>query len=74
MLPLGFLKMALEKNATVSKEKKFTVLSFPMENGTAYKTNVKGYIDDKGFVEKSRNHDRPGHARRHQVGSDVQQL
>ncbi|MGH9647300.1 MAG: MBL fold metallo-hydrolase [Bryobacteraceae bacterium] len=52
MLPLGFLKMALEKNATVSKEKKFTVLSFPMENGTAYKTTVKGYIDDKGFVDR----------------------
>ncbi len=52
MLPLGFLKMAMEKNATVSKEKKFTVLSFPMENGTAYKTTVKGYIDDKGLVDK----------------------
>ena len=52
MLPLGFLKMALEKNATVSKEKKLTVLTFPMENGTAYKTTVKGYIDDKGMVEK----------------------
>lgn len=52
MLPLGFLKMALEKNATVSKEKKFTVLTFPMENGTAYKTNVKGYINDQGLVEK----------------------
>ena len=52
MLPLGFLKMALEKNATVSKEKKFTVLSFPLENGTAYKTTVKGYIDDKGFVDR----------------------
>src|SRR5689334_7180688 len=51
MLPLGFLKMALEKNATVSKEKNFTVLSFPMENGTAYKTTVKGYIDDKGMVD-----------------------
>jgi glyoxylase-like metal-dependent hydrolase (beta-lactamase superfamily II) len=52
MLPLGFLKMALEKNATVSKEKKFTVLSFPMENGTAYKTSVKGYINDQGLVER----------------------
>ena len=52
MLPLGFLKMALEKNATVSKEKKYTVLSFPMENGTAYKTNVKGYINDQGLVER----------------------
>jgi len=52
MLPLGFLKMALEKNATVSKEKKLTVLSFPMENGTAYKTSVKGYINDQGLVEK----------------------
>jgi glyoxylase-like metal-dependent hydrolase (beta-lactamase superfamily II) len=52
MLPLGFLKMALEKNATVSKEKKFTVLTFPLENGTAYKTNVKGYIDEQGLVEK----------------------
>ena len=52
MLPLGFLKMALEKNATVSKEKKDTVLRFPMEDGTAYKTNVKGYINDQGLVEK----------------------
>ncbi len=52
MLPLGFLKMALEKNATVSKEKKFTVLTFPMENGTAYKTSVKGYINDQGLVER----------------------
>jgi glyoxylase-like metal-dependent hydrolase (beta-lactamase superfamily II) len=52
MLPLGFLKMALEKNATVSKEKKLTVLTFPMENGTAYKTAVKGYINDQGMVEK----------------------
>jgi glyoxylase-like metal-dependent hydrolase (beta-lactamase superfamily II) len=52
MLPLGFLKMALEKNATVSKEKKDTVLTFPMENGTAYKTSVKGYINDQGLVEK----------------------
>jgi glyoxylase-like metal-dependent hydrolase (beta-lactamase superfamily II) len=52
MLPLGFLKMALEKNATVSKEKKFTVLSFPMENGTTYKTNVKGYINDQGLVDR----------------------
>ena len=51
MLPLGFLKMALEKGATVSKEKKFTVLSFPMENGTAFKTTVKGYINDQGLVD-----------------------
>src|ERR1051326_1017905 len=43
---------ALEKNATVSKEKKFTVLSFPMENGTAYDTSVKGYINDQGLVER----------------------
>jgi len=52
MLPLGFLKMALEKNATVSKEKKYTVLTFPLENGTAYKTSVKGYINDQGLVER----------------------
>lgn len=52
MVPLGFLKMALEKNATVSREKKFTVLSFPMENGTAYKTTVKGYLNDQGMVER----------------------
>ncbi|HSP69562.1 MAG TPA: MBL fold metallo-hydrolase [Bryobacteraceae bacterium] len=52
MLPLGFLKMALEKNATVSKEKKLTVLTFPMENGAAYKTTVKGYINNQGLVEK----------------------
>ncbi len=52
MMPLGFLRMALEKNATVSKEKKFTVLSFPLENGTAYKTTVKGYIDKDGMVDR----------------------
>src|SRR4029077_13675637 len=31
--------------------KKFTVLSFPLDKGTAYKTSVKRYIGDKGFVD-----------------------
>jgi glyoxylase-like metal-dependent hydrolase (beta-lactamase superfamily II) len=52
MLPLGFLKMALANNAAVSKEKKYTVLTFPIQNGTTYKTSVKGYINDQGLVEK----------------------
>lgn len=51
-LPEGFLKVALEKNATVSPEtvkgKKFTVLSFMGDN----KAPVNGYIDDQGYVEK----------------------
>jgi glyoxylase-like metal-dependent hydrolase (beta-lactamase superfamily II) len=55
MMPLGFLKLALEKNATVSKEKKDTVLSFPMDAGAGaatYKTNAKGYINDQGYVTR----------------------
>ncbi len=55
MMPLGFLKLALEKNATVKKDKKETVLSFPMDAGAGaamYKTTVNGYIDEKGYVTK----------------------
>jgi glyoxylase-like metal-dependent hydrolase (beta-lactamase superfamily II) len=59
MVPLGFLKMALEKNATVKMEtvkgKKFTVLSFPIENAAptgGFKTQVTGWIDDQGYVER----------------------
>jgi len=52
MLPLGFLKMAQEQGAAVTKDKKLTVLSFGLENGTSYKTAVKGYIDEQGMVEK----------------------
>jgi glyoxylase-like metal-dependent hydrolase (beta-lactamase superfamily II) len=51
-LPEGFLKVALEKNASVSPEtikgKKFTVVSFMGDN----KAPVNGYIDDMGYVEK----------------------
>lgn len=51
-LPEGFLKVALEKNATVSTEtmkgKKYTVLTFTGDN----KQPVKGYIDDMGYVDR----------------------
>ncbi len=59
LLPLGFLKMALEKNATVKMEtlkgKKFTVLTFPIENPAptgGFKTSVSGWINDQGYVER----------------------
>jgi glyoxylase-like metal-dependent hydrolase (beta-lactamase superfamily II) len=52
LLPEGFLKVALERNASVSPEtvkgKKFTVVSFIGDN----KAPVNGYIDDMGYVEK----------------------
>jgi len=51
-LPEGFLKVALEKNASVSPEtikgKKYTVVSFLGDN----KALVNGYIDAQGYVEK----------------------
>src|SRR5215469_1336431 len=51
-LPEGFLRVALEKNASVSPEtikgKKYTVVSFMGDN----KAPVNGYIDDQGYVEK----------------------
>jgi glyoxylase-like metal-dependent hydrolase (beta-lactamase superfamily II) len=55
-LPEGFLKIALEKSdATVKPEtvkgKKYTVISFSVENGQN-KAPVKGYINDMGYVEK----------------------
>jgi glyoxylase-like metal-dependent hydrolase (beta-lactamase superfamily II) len=59
LLPLGFLKAALEANATVKMEtvkgKKFTVLTFPIENKAptgGYKTSVTGWINDQGYVER----------------------
>jgi len=59
LLPVGFLKTALEKNASIRlatvKGKKFTVLTFPLENAAAtdgYKTSVSGWINDQGYVEK----------------------
>ncbi|HVV47181.1 MAG TPA: MBL fold metallo-hydrolase, partial [Bryobacteraceae bacterium] len=52
LLPEGFLKTALEKNAALSTEKikgrKFTVLTFMGEN----RAPVKGYIDDAGYVDR----------------------
>src|SRR5690348_7297101 len=52
LLPEGFLRVALEKNASVKSEtikgKKYTVLSFM---GDA-KAPVEGYINDAGYVEK----------------------
>ena len=55
-LPEGFLKVALEKSdATVKPEtvkgKKYTVISFDVDNGQR-KAPVKGYINDMGYVEK----------------------
>jgi glyoxylase-like metal-dependent hydrolase (beta-lactamase superfamily II) len=51
MLPEGFLKVALEKNATVKTEKikgkSYTVLSFMGD-----KRPVNGYINDQGYVER----------------------
>jgi len=52
LLPEGFLKVALEKNATVKSEKvkgkKYTVLTFMGDN----KAPVNGYINEMGYVEK----------------------
>lgn len=52
LLPEGFLKVALEKNATVKQEKikgrKYTVVSFMGEN----KAPVTGYIDEMGYVDR----------------------
>ena len=52
MLPEGFLKVALEKNASVKTEKvkgkTYTVLTFTGDN----KAPVNGYINDLGYVEK----------------------
>jgi glyoxylase-like metal-dependent hydrolase (beta-lactamase superfamily II) len=59
LLPLGFLKAALEANATVKTEtvkgKKFTVVTFPIENKAptgGYKTSISGWINDQGYVER----------------------
>ncbi len=59
MLPLGFLKTALEKNATVQtqavKGRTFTVLTFPIENTAhsgGFKTSVSGFINNEGYVER----------------------
>lgn len=60
-LPEGFLKTALERNATVSSEsmkgKKYTVLTFmgdPVTAGgqTIKAQPVKGYIDQMGYVDR----------------------
>jgi len=52
LLPEGFLKTALDKNATVKQQtikgKKFTVVEFMGDN----KAPVAGYINDQGYVEK----------------------
>jgi len=52
LLPEGFLRVALEKNASVKtatvKGKKYTVLSFMGDN----KAPVEGYIDDAGYVDR----------------------
>jgi glyoxylase-like metal-dependent hydrolase (beta-lactamase superfamily II) len=52
MLPEGFLKVALEKNAAVKTEKikgkPYTVLSFAGDN----KATVSGYIDAMGYVDR----------------------
>lgn len=52
LLPEGFLKVALEKNATVKQEKikgkKYTVLSFMGDD----KAPVTGYINEMGYVDR----------------------
>jgi glyoxylase-like metal-dependent hydrolase (beta-lactamase superfamily II) len=52
LLPEGFLRAAVEKNATVAtqkmKGKSYTVVSFMGDN----KAPVKGYIDDMGYVDR----------------------
>jgi len=52
LLPEGFLRVALEKNASVKSEtvkgKKYTVLSFLGDN----QAPVEGFIDDAGYVDK----------------------
>lgn len=52
LLPEGFLKAALEKNATVKSEKikgrKYTVISFAGDN----KAMVNGYINEMGYVDR----------------------
>ena len=52
LLPVGFLRTALEKNASVKsqtiKGKKFTVVEFMGDN----KAPVDGYINEQGYVEK----------------------
>jgi glyoxylase-like metal-dependent hydrolase (beta-lactamase superfamily II) len=52
LLPEGFLRVALEKNASVKNEtvkgKRYTVLSFLGDN----KAPVEGYIDDAGYVDR----------------------
>jgi glyoxylase-like metal-dependent hydrolase (beta-lactamase superfamily II) len=51
LLPEGFLRTAIEKNATVKQEKikgkSYTVLSFMGD-----KAPVNGYINDQGYVER----------------------
>jgi glyoxylase-like metal-dependent hydrolase (beta-lactamase superfamily II) len=52
LLPQGFLRTALDRNASVRPEtikgKKFTVVEFTGDN----KAPVIGYINDQGYVEK----------------------
>ena len=52
LLPEGFLKVALEKNATVKEEKikgkKYSVVSFSGDN----KASVTGYINETGYVDR----------------------
>lgn len=52
LLPEGFLRVALEKNASVKsatvRGKKYTVVSFAGEN----KAPVEGYIDEAGYVDR----------------------
>jgi glyoxylase-like metal-dependent hydrolase (beta-lactamase superfamily II) len=59
MLPLGFLKTALETHAHVSSESikgaRYTVLTFPVENAAptgGFRTTVTGWIDGNGLVER----------------------
>ena len=52
LLPQGFLRTAMDKNATAKTEtikgRKYTVVSFMGDN----KAPVNGYINDQGYVER----------------------
>ena len=54
LTPWGFLKGAAENNATVSKSKKYTVLSWSpavkAASGKSY--TINGYVDDKNLIER----------------------
>lgn len=59
LLPVGFQRTSLERSATLTSEtvsgKRYDVVSFPIENTArngAFKTLVKGWIGEQGYVER----------------------